>query len=384
MTRLRARGVDLALWGPISCGVAGAAAFNLAPLYLDGMRRRLGLDDAQTGWLMGAEIAGIALAAMLALAACRQWDPVRLARAGLVMIVAGNLVSLLVTGFASLLGVRFLVGLFGDGIVYAAAIMLLGTRPSRVRAFATLSLTNMAVTAAVLWGLPRMPLDEPGIGPIATFVFFALLALLAVRRLDTVAPTFAGSGVGLSGPARHLRWIQLIALFGLAAYAVNLGAVWPFAERLAEGAGVAGPAIPQLLVVSVLFQAMGSVTALVLGRNGRHGRVLLFVMLMQLASQALIWQADGSASLLIGLSLWGASWNLGIAFLLATIAGMPNGSRGLAFVPGVEALGVSLGPMFVAMALSGHLQDTVPMVATTAMLFALAVFLSIDRRRRGD
>ena len=234
-----------------------------------------------------------------------------------------------------------------------------------------------------LYSRPFNPLERTPVSQPLDVGVRAINTLLTVGRGQRMG-LFAGSGVGLSGPARHLRWIQLIALFGLAAYAVNLGAVWPFAERLAEGAGVAGPAIPQLLVVSVLFQAMGSVTALVLGRNGRHGRVLLFVMLMQLASQALIWQADGSASLLIGLSLWGASWNLGIAFLLATIAGMPNGSRGLAFVPGVEALGVSLGPMFVAMALSGHLQDTVPMVATTAMLFALAVFLSIDRRRRGD
>ena len=67
MTRAAADSGVFPVWPVVMAGIAGAAMFNLAPAFLASNAAWFGLDDRQIGWLMSAEIAGIAIASVLTL-----------------------------------------------------------------------------------------------------------------------------------------------------------------------------------------------------------------------------------------------------------------------------------------------------------------------------
>ncbi len=62
---------SFSLWPVIPLGIAGSAVFNLAPVYLTDASHRLMLNDQEIGQLMGVEIAGIAIASVLAMVLIR-------------------------------------------------------------------------------------------------------------------------------------------------------------------------------------------------------------------------------------------------------------------------------------------------------------------------
>ncbi len=161
--RIRAReATPLQLPAVLLAGMSGAAAFNLAPVLLPAASDALALSDSQIGYLMTAEIAGLALASLFSLLLAPRLGCAVLCRLGLVGILAGNLSSQYASGFEGLLLLRFLTGLLGDGLAYSGALVLLGRRSNATAAFALLSLSNMIYAVCALALLP--PLVLTGIG----------------------------------------------------------------------------------------------------------------------------------------------------------------------------------------------------------------------------
>lgn len=206
------------LWPVILTGVAGVAVFNLAPLFLRAAAARFSLSDDEIGWLMAVEIAGIALASFTVLVVAKHVSPRAIALVGLVVILLGNPIAGAVDAYSLFLAIRFFIGLFGDGFAYVAAIMTLGRHTQPTRAFAALSLANMALAGL---GLSLLGAADAA-AFTAVFAALGLIGMLAWRRYPSLAPSDSPGHHRNGGAARGA---SMLGLAGLFAYAINLGAV---------------------------------------------------------------------------------------------------------------------------------------------------------------
>jgi predicted MFS family arabinose efflux permease len=363
-----------AIWPALVAVLTGAAVFNLAPLYLEASARRYALDQQQIGWLMSAEIAGIALASFLVLLLQNQLAVRRLTLVGTLIIIGGNLLSASIAQFEVFLVSRFFIGLLGEGLVYVTAIITLGRHSNPVWSFALLSFSNMCFSALMLLGVPRLVGTADIVGLLLLFSTLGIVLLIAWHwypgdSRDGKTAVFASrlSRVGWSG------------LLGLTLFGANLGAVWSYAERLGASIGMETATSAQLLSVAIGFQALGSLLAMWLSHRLRAEYSLVGVALGQCIAMLLLALADSPWAYLAGVALWGASWNLGAANLLGLLSHLPDRRNVLALAPGFEATGVTLGPLGVAAMIGPGLQLIMPLVGFTTALLGLLLFVAVIR-----
>lgn len=363
------------LWPVVLIGVAGVAVFNLAPLFLRAAAARFSLGDDAIGWLLGAEIAGIALASFAVLVIAGRVSPRAIALVGLVVIVLGNPLAGMAEAYSLFLAIRFLIGLFGDGFVYVAVIMTLGRHRLPTRAFATLSLANMGLAGL---GLSLLSTAE---APAFTMLFttLGLIGILAWRRFPSLSPAgeLAQSSVG-----RRASAAATLGLAGLFAYAINLGVVWGYAERAGAWIGLAEADIGLLIGTSVMLQAIGSAAAMALSVRVSPSRVLWVVAVAQAASLWMLANAAGPWGFLAAIGLWGFSWNLGIPQVLGILTSATQHGRTLALAPGTEALGAASGPLLAGALVMTTGPITVPLIAAMAAATAVAFSLGAARMTR--
>lgn len=172
-------------------------------------------------------------------------------------------------------------------------------------------------------------------------------------------------------------------LLSVSAFAINLGVVWSYAERLGARAGLSLDEIAAYLSYSIPLQAVGALLAAVLGgRFGGAGPMAPVVILQLIAAGMLLAALPGNDWLFFaGISAWGFSWNLGIAYLLGQAAVMRSGRRILTLVPCAEAIGVSAGPAIAAALVSGSDYLLVHVTAVVAVIISAGFYFRVNRKR---
>lgn len=367
----------LQLPATILAGLCGAATFNLAPLFLPAAARSFHLSDREIGLLMGVEVGGLALASILTLLLIPQLGCRRVAAIGFACVILGNGLSGFATDAQQLLPLRFLTGLLGDGLVYSAAIVALGRRRNPTGAFALLSLSNMCFTALILAAVPWLIGVPDWQFMTGLLCMVALPGLLLFRFIDPQTDRESER----TAPGDLLAPTSLLAFAALFAFSINLGAVWTYLERIGNAAGLEPEQVSSYLSISLVCQAAGSLSAAVLSLYCKRLPALFAAFGVQLLSLGLLAAAQTPLAYLIAVSLWGFSWNLGIANMLGSLAHLGETRRLLPLVPGTEAMGVSLGPVLVAVTLTEGSYASVHLVGGIAVVFSIGALLGSVRRR---
>ena len=357
--------------------------FNLSPLFLVAAADEYRLGPREQGILMSLEIAGIALASFLVLFLIDRIGPRRLAAFGAGVILAGNLLTLVAPHFAWLALLRLFIGFAGDGLAYASAIVLLGRHMDPMRAFGVFAFSNMCFTGAMLAVLPRLSGEASWQTLLYLFAFLGLLALISVRQFPDAEqrpPSLLVRGYSMKAS---------VALAGIFAFTANLGAVWGNAANLGTVAGLSADRLGLFLSLSILFQALGSLTA-ALSSQWRYRKPLPMVFLaLHLLSLYMLHQNPSQLLFAVAIALWGYSWNFGIVAMLGLLARQPGGERFMALAPGTEALGAASGPMAVGLLVQWMpLADAVSATALVGTGCAALVYGLLQtpgrNRRRGD
>lgn len=367
--------------------VIGSAMFNLEPLFLAAAAKEFSLDASQMGWLASSEIAGIALASLLA----SRWIPVtgyrKAALLGLSMTIIGNLLSLMANDLSSLLLIRFITGFSGDGIVYICGIMVLGLMKNPTRAFGLLVFVNMMITAIAMKFLPTLLKEAPWEAMLGYLITMAIIGLFFSQALpDSSKKSSTKSSYNIR---KTIKWNPLILfmLLAILTFSINLGAIWSFSERLGSMAGLELEEVGSYLSTSLPFQALGAIIAAWLGT--RHGRIPPLVLVVVGQILGLYCLSISSAGMdwafFAGMSLWGFSWNLGIAYQLGLVSDLPGGQKILGYVPGIEALGASLGAFIPALFIvyddysAVLLTASISIIISALLFFRVAIYLQITK-----
>ena len=104
----------------------------------------------------------------------------------LCVVVVGNLLSAFATSFETMLLLRGLIGLFGEGLVFSIGVAALGETTNSDRSFAIMVSAQVAWAVTGLFGLPYVA-EAYGVAGIAVPVGIAIAAVVPTRVLPAPA-----------------------------------------------------------------------------------------------------------------------------------------------------------------------------------------------------
>lgn len=357
------------LWSAIWLGIIGSVIFNLVPLFLATATEKYQLSNQQIGFLVGSEIGGMALASITTPFWLPRFNTSNSLYFGLLLIASGNLISIFSQNFDGLLIIRFLTGFLGSGVVYVIAIVTLGNRVDAIKCFGLLVLSTMLFSGIILSLLPFIILQLQLLHLLLFLCLLSLTGLLIVRFI----PVHQSDQTVSAAITPHITFVSnkdLLALSGIFFIFFNLGSIWSFSERIGFSLDLDIQEIGTLLGLSMLPQAVGAIIPVLLGSRSDYMIPLLLALAGQITGLFILSEAENSYGYFWGISLWGCSLNLGIAYKMGLLSMLPNRNYLLALAPAIQFIAIGAGSSFCGLFISGN--DCTPVI----LIAVISVFLS--------
>lgn len=362
---------------------AGLFYVNIMAAIVSGLIDALGFSERQAGFIASANVYGAAVGALCAVALVRYvpWRP--FAIAALCLMIGIDIASSMLTQLNLLIGVRFLHGLIGGGLVGISYGVFSRTKsPDRV--FGMLLAVQFGLGGLGTMLLPRL---VPIYGAAA--LFFALAAFSAVALAMTPflpayrfePPSKAQRPKIEAGPLiLSLASVFLFQLgnMGLAAYMIELGRHYGLTTEYASA--VVGGASWISIAGALLVVAMGT-------RMGRWTPLLVGSVLAVVGTAAFIW--SGNTVVYIAANcITGIAWAFIIAYLLGMAAEFDRGGRTAAAAGFVSKMGLASGPFLAGALLETESYDVLIYASAAILILSLLAMawpaLLSDRRRSAE
>ncbi|MFJ3707100.1 MFS transporter [Streptomyces sp. NBC_01387] len=360
-----------ATWPLIAVFTAGYLASYLLPTVVGRLVSGLGLSPAQAG-LVGSVLLLCSAGAGFTLGSrVERIGPQRLARAGLLLAVAGygaaaatTYLPLVVTGVA--------VGGFGSGTAMAvASVGIAGLRDPH-RASSTGLLAVSATAGALYLVLPQL-----GGGHRMPFAAVALVAALVWPATGRLGGACQEAPSPEAGRSRIPRLRSGTVLAGaMVCWSMAQNSLWGVSSRIGqEQAGLSEVTVGTVLAVSLAAGLVGISAASALG--SKLGRALPIGAGTVIISGciALSSSAGGINSFASGEILWNTFYPVVLSYLIGLAASLDPRGRWAVLVGSASSLGVACGPIAGSL-LSAHTGFPVMGLVLAALLLLLAVPLT--------
>jgi len=365
-----------AIAGAILLSCLGVLAVMLMPVLI-GALVAAGIPDQQAGFIGAAEALGTALGCVLAAFWIKRVDWRLAAAFAVIIVVAGNLLTAIVLDVNTLLLLRFLTGLLGEGTAFAVAMSVLGMTTQKDRNF------GFAIAAQVMVGVLAFQLNIPreiwGIaGVVVPVAIFAGLIMITVPWIPNLTPVAAATDTPVSS---KIPGLALVALATMLIWCTGLGAIWAFIQLIGENGGIGAVQVGQALGISTLLGTTGALAAAWLA--GRVGRLLpvTIALLVQVAMLTLLRGEMVWLQFLLTAATFQIFWNMIGPYLMGTIAMSDTSGRAAVLIPAAQIGGFFVGPVIAGLFLTpgaGYWPANV--VAIVCLLLALAIFIPIALR----
>ena len=262
MTRTTTKTIDLnsirSLTAANYLGSIGALTIVILPGIVGVIADTLQLDPGQVGLVMSADI--ITMAASMGVTAFLihklNWRV--LAVTGLVLLLAGSLLSIRADTYQAMVFARLVAGI-GEGMSVSVAFAIFGGTRNPDRQFGIYLVVILSMAATLLYFIPGL-LASGGKAYV-----FALISLLVALNFLFVPwlPVSHGEEHSSSDDASAPLPYLLVGL-GLATvffYFMAQGEAWAFMERIAANAGLSGQTIGNSLALSNVGGVAGALIA---------------------------------------------------------------------------------------------------------------------------
>ena len=336
---------------------------------------------------IATDMAGLALGSILTYLLVNRFDRRYLAGAGILILLAGNVLSLAWHELGVLFSIRVLAGA-GSGIIYSVSIANLSGTHKTARNFAILLfliLVAGAIEAQVL------PLFSGMAGVNGIFMFFIAAGILglpfvawlcpfAVEESHVASRRPSGSG---PGPDALPRYLPVLYLASIVAYTVVIGAVWTYIERAGIAAGITPVAVSRILSTVNLMGIIGALLAAPLSRRWGQGRMLLAGLVGVSLVFTFIAANLDYASYFSGLVVFNILWVLVNVYQMGTLAHLDHTGRYGTLVPAAQDVAVASGsPIAGAILAAGLGYPAVIFFGAGCALLSCFVFLPAYLRVR--
>ncbi len=327
-------------WSLIAVALAVAALPAVMPVMVGALTRQFGLRVDQAGFVISTNMAGILFGALCCPLLITRLSDRALLTGGLLIMVAGNALTLFVFGYAALVTTRLASG-WGEGVAAAVGYALMGrsTLPARTVAnYAGGQAMVGAVGMAALPGLTARFGSSAFYGPIS---LLALLSLLAVRPAAEAAPRPPPA----VGP--RVRWRAgggpLAMLAALFAHYAGMTTAWAFLQRIGADHGLAGSTVAFALSASAVAALLGSLVASLLARRLSTPASLLIGAVLTLGCGLGLPAADAIA--FVGAAcLLSFTWAAQYPFMFRRLSELDRSGRWATLTPVATASALSVGP----------------------------------------
>jgi hypothetical protein len=373
------RNAPMAIVAACVVSIVGVFGLMTQPMVVGIYSDLLGFSLEQGGLIIVAEIAGGALASILAIFWINRvsW---RLALSfALACIVAGNIVTTMQTDANVITALRFAVGFFGQGTAFAIGISAIGNTSDPDRNFGFVIAAQVAFGVVSLFTLRPLVEQYQTIGGMyVPLAGLAAAALLFVQFIPT------GSAHGEMGggerPAGSLA-LPLTALAAMMIWCCGLGAMWAFVERIGVDGGLDSVVALRALGISSAIAIAGALGASALAAKG-VGRFMP-VTIALLAQMAMAWMLQGEMNwieMAIKASIFQIFWNLTGPFFMGAIAASDTGGKISVLIPAAQTSGFFIGPAVVGAFLESSGLVAVNYVTIGFMAVALLIFIPLSAR----
>ena len=369
-----------AVWSGILVGTSALLVFLILPLYV-GALAGVGFDDGQLGNLAAMDLAGMALASLLALFWIKRLNWQRVGLLAMAALALINFLCLGITDYASLMMMRVAAGLAaGSAIVLTYSIIANTTHPDRYM--------GLFVSAQVLAGsigfivIPSFANDS---GSDLFYYLFGGLALLAATFVRWF-PETGHAGELHQKEARRLHVSAKLAissiLIAMTLFFIGQGSIWAYGERIGADAGIDAQVIGNVLAGTSIAALFGGLLSAWLDvRFGRFWPILLAIG-VQLVALALFYGEMETLHFALIFAIFSFSWNFGIAYQVGALISCDSDGRFTALIPAFQGAGLAIGPALAGGFLSGEGYYVVNIVSGSA-LFAYLLFILPFCRKTG-
>jgi hypothetical protein len=373
----------------ICLGCIGVFAIMSAPILVEVLVGRVGIGSDVAARITAMEALGTALGPVLALFWLHRLPWRLAATSALMVVIGGNLFSSFEMPATQLIGVRFLVGLLGEGPAFALAMAIIGGSVQKDRNFAFLIAAQVLLGVAFFLVLP-LPrgADVPGVMlPLAGLGLVALATVPWIPRPEVGARRESvGRTAGAVAPAAAALAVMLI-------WCTGLGALWFFVKLIGVEATCAGcapeakadaaVAVGQALALSTLVAVIGALAAAALA--DRFGRLLpvSIALIVQLAMVFLLRGEMAWLQFAVTAATFQTFWNLTGPYMMGTVALNDVTGKVSILIPTAQIGGFFLGPAIVSVFIGESGLRAVNVVSGVCMVLALVLFIPVASRVKG-
>ena len=324
------------------------------PLVVGALIDQRGYTPDQAGYLLTGEIFALSVTALLLSPRIGTLPWRRLVGLASVLVIAGNVGSVFVSGADALLLSRMIAGV-GGGMIFACGNAALAASVDRARHYAKV-LGFGVISGSV--GLAVLPFAIGAYGVPGAFgsVLAISLVLLPVVLLIPKRGTRMQSATGMSRPATGHVGVGVLVVIGALITSLGQGAFIAFVERMGLHTGLSATVVGQVLSITNVAGLLGAGFAAWLGLKAGYLWPIAAGIFFNGALILLIAQTDDPWVYSIALFAELISLFVFAPFQISLGATLSPGGQWATAAAGTQLLGSGLGPAVggIVVASSGY------------------------------
>lgn len=345
----------------------GPQTVMLLPGFVQGLVQYMGFTDQQAGFITSSEITGMTLGtiAIIYLVSRSNWRI--LFGLSLLLIVTGNLLSILINEFYTLCGIRFLAGI-GAGSIVSLSFMVIGLTAKSDRNFA------LSIFFVVLYGVivfPLLPVLFNAAGMVGLLLFVAAYAALGLPFVRYM-PSFGEEHLKLDENAVEIdRVRKFLALAAMLIFFAANFAVWAYFFRMGVVAGISEQSIANSLSISAFFGMAGAFTCAFVGARFGRAPALTIGILGCAVPITFMLGSVAALSYTVIVCAFHYFWAMTHPYLLAAMASFDPTGKMVVYATAMQYIGTSLGPTIGALLVDGDSYQKVIYAGITLLVVSL-------------
>lgn len=347
------------------------------PLIIGALIVGFGVNEAQAGSLITAELLVMGLVALMAAPLLARLSRRPFAICGALLLLMGTVGAALSNAFEVLYGWRVLSGC-GAGLLLAAvnAVIASARSPARIYGLATLAACAITGTLTVV-----MPHTLEALGPNGYYAVLAVL-LCVVSALVVLIPNHMGDEVqnqlsGISRGSAAEGWTLMLGIFIIG---IAMMVYYAFIERLGVRLDLALESIGLILTGMMIASAVGAGMAALVGQ--RFGIVTPLLLVTALHALVIVVAVYTTQPWLYACAVisQGLFYMFMFPFLLALAAKLDVEGRWAAAASGASFLSFGTGPLAGGWLITQLGYEAIAWSMVMATIPGMLMFLWVGRR----
>jgi predicted MFS family arabinose efflux permease len=372
------RNAPISVVAALVVSIVGVFGLMTQPMVVGIYMDLLGFSLEQGGLVIVAEIAGGALASILAMFWITRVNWRVAVTLSLLCVVVGNLITTTLTDASTITALRFAVGFFGQGTAFALGISMISSTSNPDKNFGFVIAAQVAFGVVALFTLRPLVEQFQSIGgmylPLAAL---AALILLLVKFMPTgsVHQEMAGT------QKKKSLALPFTALFAMLIWCCGLGAMWAFIERIGVEGGLESVLALRSLGISSAVAIVGALAASAIAAKGMNRFMPVTIALLMQMLMAWLLQGEMSwVEMAIKASIFQVFWNMTGPFFMGAIAASDTGGRVSVLIPAAQTSGFFIGPAVVGMFLESTGLAAVNYITIAFCAASLIIFIPLAAR----